>query len=76
MQDKILITGYNGALAQRLRSFLLNDYELIFLTSNKKSVDNHHDQPRRPPHTNPRARTGACTPGAPRAKPLRTAEAG
>ena len=41
MQDKILITGYNGALAKRLRSFLLNDYELIFLTSNKKSVDNH-----------------------------------
>ena len=41
MQDKILITGYNGALAQRLRSFLKNDYELIYLTSNKKSVDNH-----------------------------------
>ena len=41
MQDKILITGYNGALAQRLRSFLVNDYELIYLTSNKKSVDNH-----------------------------------
>jgi uncharacterized protein (TIGR01777 family) len=41
MQDKILITGYNGALAQRLRFFLENDYELIFLTSNKKSVDNH-----------------------------------
>ena len=41
MQDKILITGYNGALAQRLRSFLVNEYELIFLTSNKKSVDNH-----------------------------------
>jgi uncharacterized protein (TIGR01777 family) len=41
MQDKILITGYNGALAQRLRFFLENDYELIYLTSNKKSVDNH-----------------------------------
>ena len=41
MQDKILITGYNGALAQRLISFLENDYELIYLTSNKKSVDNH-----------------------------------
>ena len=40
MQDKILITGYNGALAQRLKSFLENDYELIYLTSNKKSVDN------------------------------------
>ena len=40
MQDKILITGYNGALAQRLRSFLENDYDLIYLTSNKKSVDN------------------------------------
>ena len=40
MQDKILITGYNGALAQRLKYFLENDYELIYLTSNKKSVDN------------------------------------
>ena len=40
MQDKILITGYNGALAQRLKSFLENDYELTYLTSNKKSVDN------------------------------------
>ena len=40
MLEKVLITGFNGSLAQRLRFFLENDYELLYLTSNKKSVNN------------------------------------
>ena len=40
MLEKVLITGYNGALAQRLKLILDKEYELIYLTSNKKSVNN------------------------------------
>lgn len=40
MLEKVLITGFNGSLAQRLSFFLENDYELLYLTSNKKSVNN------------------------------------
>ena len=39
MLEKVLITGFNGSLAQRLSFFLENDYELLYLTSNKKSVN-------------------------------------
>ena len=40
MKEKILITGYNGALAQRLSFFLKEKYTLVFLSSSKKSVNN------------------------------------
>ena len=40
MLERVLITGYNGALAQRLKLILEKEYELIYLTSNKKSVNN------------------------------------
>jgi len=40
MLEKVLITGYNGALAQRLKLILEKEYDLIYLTSNKKSVNN------------------------------------
>ena len=39
MKEKILITGYNGALAQRLSFFLKEKYTLVFLSSSKKSVN-------------------------------------
>ena len=40
MKEKILITGYNGALAKRLVHFLNDNYSLVFLSSSKKSVNN------------------------------------
>ena len=40
MKEKILITGYNGALARRLVHFLNDNYSLVFLSSSKKSVNN------------------------------------
>tara|TARA_B100000965_G_scaffold406029_1_gene442526 strand:- start:29 stop:922 length:894 start_codon:yes stop_codon:yes gene_type:complete len=39
MKEKILITGYNGALAQRLSFFLNKKYIIVFLSSSKKSVN-------------------------------------
>ena len=38
--EKVLITGFNGALAKRVTLFLENKYDLIYLTSNKKSANN------------------------------------
>ena len=40
MKEKVLITGYNGALAQRLFDFLKEDFTVVFLSSTKKSVNN------------------------------------
>ena len=40
MNETILITGYNGALAKRLTSYLKEKYSLVYLSSRKKSVNN------------------------------------
>ena len=40
MNETILITGYNGALAKRLTSYLQEKYSLVYLSSRKKSVNN------------------------------------
>ena len=40
MSERVLITGYNGALAKRVAIILEKKFDLVFLTSNKKSVNN------------------------------------
>ena len=40
MNETILITGYNGALAKRLTPYLKEKYSLVYLSSRKKSVNN------------------------------------
>jgi len=40
MSEKVLITGYNGALAKRVAIILEKKFHLVFLTSNKESVNN------------------------------------
>ena len=40
MKDRIIITGYSGSLAKRTTELLKDNYEIIGLTSNKKSVNN------------------------------------
>ena len=42
MSEKVLITGYNGALAKRVAIILEKKFHLVFLTSNKESVNNKH----------------------------------
>ena len=41
MSERVLITGYNGALAKRVAIILEKKFDLVFLTSNKKSVNNN-----------------------------------
>ena len=40
MKERIIITGYSGTLARRTTELLKDNYEIIGLTSNKKSVNN------------------------------------
>ena len=40
MKERIIITGYSGSLARRTTELLKDNYEIIGLTSNKKSVNN------------------------------------
>tara|TARA_B100001142_G_scaffold311908_1_gene346766 strand:+ start:7776 stop:8684 length:909 start_codon:yes stop_codon:yes gene_type:complete len=40
IKERIIITGYNGLLAQRALQLLKDDYQIIGLTSNKASVNN------------------------------------
>lgn len=40
MKERIIITGYSGSLARKTTELLKDNYEIIGLTSNKKSVNN------------------------------------
>ena len=40
MKEKVLVTGYNGALAKRLSCFLEKKYSISYLSSSKKSINN------------------------------------
>jgi len=40
MKDRVIITGYSGALSKTTRRLLKDDYEIIGLTSNKEIVNN------------------------------------
>ena len=40
MKERIIITGYSGSLARKTTELLKDNYEIIGLSSNKKSVNN------------------------------------
>ena len=39
MKDKVLITGYNGALAKQLKFILEKNFNVVSLTTNKSNVN-------------------------------------